>query len=154
MPAAKKNIRHDQEDDRPQPILIYFSEIQKVNSVLSFPFTGNATDIPYFTPQTLFPMKWENYFHYKGSLTTPSCDETVNWFVDQEPLKISSSQVSVSSLICFLICFLLDTWSCKCIVAVVVLLIRKQLNLSEICRYWECIFKPSKSVHGFSTSQP
>ena len=56
--------------------------------------SDDKTSIPYFAPQDLFPMNWENYFHYPGSLTTPTCDETVSWFVDQAPLSISSKQVS------------------------------------------------------------
>lgn len=34
------------------------------------------------------------YYHYIGGLTTPNCDEVVNWVVNSEVLKISESQVS------------------------------------------------------------
>ena len=30
------------------------------------------------------------YYHYEGSLTTPPCSETVQWFVLQEPLYVSN----------------------------------------------------------------
>ena len=32
------------------------------------------------------------YFHYKGGLTTPDCDEVVNWYVFETPLKITTAQ--------------------------------------------------------------
>ncbi len=35
-----------------------------------------------------------NHYYYKGSLTTPPCTETVNWFVFEEAIKISPEQVN------------------------------------------------------------
>ena len=67
---------------------------QSTSFFFVFYYLGDSTTIPYFAPQSLFPMDWENYFHYPGSLTTPTCDESVSWFVDQTPLPISSTQVS------------------------------------------------------------
>lgn len=32
-------------------------------------------------------------FNYQGSLTTPPCSETVEWFVVKEPLKINKKQL-------------------------------------------------------------
>jgi len=43
--------------------------------------------------------KDRDYFHYKGSLTTPPCSEGVRWFVLQEPLRMSSGQVEMYSSI-------------------------------------------------------
>jgi len=34
----------------------------------------------------------ENYYYYPGSLTTPPCSETVDWFVFPTPLSLTSSQ--------------------------------------------------------------
>jgi carbonic anhydrase len=34
-----------------------------------------------------------SHYHYKGSLTTPPCTETVNWFVFKDPIKFSPAQV-------------------------------------------------------------
>lgn len=56
-------------------------------------YPGNKTSIPYTPPQNLFPTKWEKYFHYKGSLTTPGCFESVLWFVNQEVISISEYQL-------------------------------------------------------------
>lgn len=36
-----------------------------------------------------------DHFYYKGSLTTPPCTETVNWFVFKNPFTISSGQVKL-----------------------------------------------------------
>lgn len=33
------------------------------------------------------------YYHYKGSLTTPTCNEAVQWFVFRQVLQIGSAQV-------------------------------------------------------------
>ncbi len=37
------------------------------------------------------------YLHYRGSLTTPPCSEDVDWFVMQQPVKVSSQQVGQRS---------------------------------------------------------
>ena len=42
----------------------------------------------------LLPMNIDKYYRYPGSLTTPGCDEVVDWFVVHEPiLTISDEQV-------------------------------------------------------------
>ena len=42
----------------------------------------------------LIPFDLYNYFRYPGSLTTPGCDEKVEWFVVSKPiLKISEDQL-------------------------------------------------------------
>jgi carbonic anhydrase len=38
---------------------------------------------------------YEDYFHYKGSLTTPDCNQIVNWIVMKNPLIISTNQFNV-----------------------------------------------------------
>ena len=42
----------------------------------------------------MLPYNIENYFRYSGSLTTPGCDEKVEWFVVDRPiLTISEDQL-------------------------------------------------------------
>jgi carbonic anhydrase len=42
----------------------------------------------------LLPTNIDKYYRYPGSLTTPGCDEVVDWFVVHEPiLTISDEQV-------------------------------------------------------------
>lgn len=36
-----------------------------------------------------------DYYYYKGSLTTPPCTETVNWFVFKNPITASPTQVKM-----------------------------------------------------------
>ncbi len=43
--------------------------------------------------------KDRDYYHYKGSLTTPPCSEGVRWFVLQQPISISAGQVEMYSSI-------------------------------------------------------
>lgn len=38
-----------------------------------------------------------DYYHYSGSLTTPTCNEVVTWNVMKKPIYVSSSQVSHST---------------------------------------------------------
>ena len=42
-------------------------------------------------PQIPSPL---TYFTYKGSLTTPDCTESVNWYVMETPLTLTSSQLA------------------------------------------------------------
>lgn len=44
--------------------------------------------------ERLIPFKIDKYYRYPGSLTTPACDEVVEWFVIHEPiLTISDPQI-------------------------------------------------------------
>merc|ERR1719359_326105 len=35
-----------------------------------------------------------DFYHYKGSLTTPPCSQTVHWFVTEKPAKVTEKMVS------------------------------------------------------------
>ncbi len=41
----------------------------------------------------------KSYYHYKGSLTTPPCSETVNWYILTTPLTASKEQLTKLSKI-------------------------------------------------------
>jgi len=43
---------------------------------------------------SLLPMNLNNYYRYRGSMTTPPCSETVIWTVFHELVDISTRQVS------------------------------------------------------------
>ena len=34
-----------------------------------------------------------NFYYYEGSLTTPGCNEIVNWFVVDAPIQVSTKQM-------------------------------------------------------------
>ena len=47
-----------------------------------------------FRLRNILPMRVDNYFRYSGSLTTPGCDEIVNWVVVESPvIKMSEDQL-------------------------------------------------------------
>ena len=39
------------------------------------------------------PVLMDEYFHYRGSLTTGGCEESVNWIVFKNPLAITEDQL-------------------------------------------------------------
>ncbi len=51
-----------------------------------------AIDKP-FDLKTIFPANIDDYYSYKGSLTTPPCSETVDWVVFKNPIVLSVNQV-------------------------------------------------------------
>jgi carbonic anhydrase len=52
----------------------------------------NVANSDYWNVYKLLPAT-ENYFYYRGSLTTPPCTSGIHWFVLQESLVISNSQL-------------------------------------------------------------
>ena len=51
-----------------------------------------TSGVPY-SPKDLLPRPLSRYFNYPGSLTTPPCSETVDWYVMKEPMSVSEEQV-------------------------------------------------------------
>uniref|UniRef100_A0A8C5CTI7 Alpha-carbonic anhydrase domain-containing protein n=1 Tax=Gadus morhua TaxID=8049 RepID=A0A8C5CTI7_GADMO len=49
--------------------------------------------IPAFNIEALLPGNMWRYYRYKGSLTTPPCDQTVLWTLFQERISISQAQL-------------------------------------------------------------
>ena len=49
--------------------------------------------ISWFSIRSLMPPVTSKYFRYEGSLTTPSCDQSVVWTVFVLPSYLSKSQV-------------------------------------------------------------
>ena len=43
---------------------------------------------------SFLPVLMDEYFYYKGSLTTGTCDEAVNWIVFKNPLVVNTYQIT------------------------------------------------------------
>ena len=56
---------------------------------------GQEVLIPGFSIEELLPERPDEYYRYKGSLTTPPCHPTVLWTVFRNPVQISQEQVTV-----------------------------------------------------------
>ncbi|XP_061694946.1 carbonic anhydrase-related protein isoform X5 [Syngnathoides biaculeatus] len=57
-------------------------------------YKGKSKIIPCFNPNTLLPDPLlRDYWVYKGSLTTPPCNENVTWILYRYPLTISQLQI-------------------------------------------------------------
>jgi carbonic anhydrase len=48
---------------------------------------------PKIDPNALLPAK-RSYYRYEGSLTTPSCGETVDWLVLTEPIQVAEADIN------------------------------------------------------------
>ncbi|XP_010596333.1 carbonic anhydrase 12 isoform X3 [Loxodonta africana] len=64
-----------------------FSHLQDVK------YKGQEVPIPGFNVEELLPERPEEYYRYRGSLTTPPCHPTVLWTVFRNPVQISQEQL-------------------------------------------------------------
>ncbi|XP_021549625.1 carbonic anhydrase 12 isoform X1 [Neomonachus schauinslandi] len=56
-------------------------------------YKGQEVLIPGFSIEELLPERPDEYYRYKGSLTTPPCHPTVLWTVFRNPVQISQEQL-------------------------------------------------------------
>ena len=64
-------------------------------------FLGNTTLIDQFNLKNLMPDDMDMFFRNNGSLTTPTCDQSVTWTVFKKTLGVSLNQVSLLSLLLY-----------------------------------------------------
>lgn len=71
-----------------------FPEIDDLISHFSdIAYEGDTTTMSPFSIRSLLPASNEDYFRYRGSLTTPPCYESVTWSVFRSPVKITTEQI-------------------------------------------------------------
>ena len=66
--------------------------------IILFYIISDATKKVTLNLAKFLPVKYDTYFHYSGSLTTPPCYESVKWIVNPTPLRVSESMVRILSL--------------------------------------------------------
>jgi len=65
--------------------------VNKLTDVFKYKSSTESEEIDL---NRIIPTKLSNYFRYSGSLTTPGCDEVVEWFVMDGPvLTLSEEQL-------------------------------------------------------------
>ena len=77
-----------------RPILFKnrLSKVKKLANLLLLS-PGTSTMVDAFKVEEVLPANRTNFYRYHGSLTTPTCDQTVTWSLMAEPIEISSDQV-------------------------------------------------------------
>ena len=79
---------------KPYPFLhIVTNDIFGTFLSLSVSVDSSMGGIPAFRFDSLLPANKTKYFRYSGSLTTPSCKESVTWTVFRDAVNISQYQV-------------------------------------------------------------
>ena len=56
------------------------------------PGKENRVEGTQFNPADLLPSD-RSFYRFPGSLTTPDCNEVVNWYVMKTPIELSESQI-------------------------------------------------------------
>lgn len=63
--------------------------IDVIPNIISYGSNDKSTS---FRLGDLIPLSLENYYRYSGSLTTPGCDEIVEWIVIDSPVLTMSDE--------------------------------------------------------------
>jgi len=72
------------------------SELEKLTKLLPFiQYKNQCVNVSEKIDCSKFLPENTSYFTYDGSLTTPPCYESVNWIVFEEPVEISTTQMSI-----------------------------------------------------------
>lgn len=70
-------------------------ELDKITKLLSFiPYKNQCVNISEKINCLNFLPANRSYYTYDGSLTTPPCNESVNWIVFEEPVEVSAQQLN------------------------------------------------------------
>lgn len=73
--------------DRPYAVAGYIFEID--DSADEDPFLDYVMGSASRTDSMMGAYVPTSIYHYLGGLTTPTCDEVVNWFISATPIKIT-----------------------------------------------------------------
>ncbi|CAB3982098.1 Hypothetical predicted protein [Paramuricea clavata] len=65
-----------------------------LSSSPSLIYEGTKVNVTQFAINTLLPTDQTIFYRYKGSLTSPTCDEIVTWTVFDQPISLSASQLA------------------------------------------------------------
>lgn len=75
----------EEDNNHLKPLIAKLGDIQAANSETKLDYT--------FKLSSLLPVHMEIYYTYKGSLTTPPCNEAVTWIIFADSVPISFKQV-------------------------------------------------------------
>lgn len=96
-----RRIQEALEDPQGLAVLGVFFEVARKDNEYLAPLTEtlhslnitNATRGVDLKLDSLLPDDLDRFYSYHGSLTTPKCQEVVNWILFAEPMKIGLKQV-------------------------------------------------------------
>ncbi|KAG8434420.1 hypothetical protein GDO86_012696 [Hymenochirus boettgeri] len=71
----------------------YYSEF--ISKLAKIRYAGQNTEIQTLDVLAMLPENLNNFYRYKGSLTTPPCTENVLWTVFDSPILLSQRQINL-----------------------------------------------------------